>query len=137
MLGTFPLQLRSTIAPRPRRVLTRFRQSDGRRNCPRAMATKRSPLCSVRESVLTRVIIELRRYRSASRRRSRQIRVRVIGPAGISFHTSKFHRMIFEGATRDLNVVERDGVISKFLVGLVAFARDQDDIVRLRQGNGA
>ena len=37
----------------------------------------------------------------------------------ISDHISKFHRMIFNGAARDLHVVERHGVIGEFLVCLV------------------
>lgn len=45
--------------------------------------------------------------------------------------------MIFNRATGYLQVVERHGVVGKFLIGLVAFARDDHDVARLRQGNGA
>ena len=45
--------------------------------------------------------------------------------------------MIFQRATRDLDVVERHRVIGEFLVGFVAFAGDQNDVARLRQLDGA
>ena len=49
---------------------------------------------------------------------------------------SKFHRPIFQRATRHLNVVERNGVIGELLVFFVPFAGDQDDVARLRQRRG-
>ena len=45
--------------------------------------------------------------------------------------------MIFNGAPRDLHVVEGHGVISKCLVCLIPFARSQHNVVRLSEGNGA
>src|SRR2546421_167536 len=41
--------------------------------------------------------------------------------------------MVLQGAPGDLDVVERDRVVGEFLVGLVAFAGDEDDVARLRQ----
>ena len=38
--------------------------------------------------------------------------------------TLKFHRVILNSATGDLNIVERDCVIREFLVGLMPFPRD-------------
>ena len=57
--------------------------------------------------------------------------------SGERIHYSEFHRTIFQRAARDLNVVERNGVIGEFLVGLVAFAGDEDDVARLRERDGA
>ena len=39
--------------------------------------------------------------------------------------------MIFERAARDLDVIERDGVIGEFLIVFVPFAGDQNDVARL------
>ncbi len=52
-------------------------------------------------------------------------------------HDSKFHRTVLQRPPRDLDVVERNRVIGKFLVGLVAFAGDEDDVARLRERDGA
>ena len=49
----------------------------------------------------------------------------------------KLHRMIFHRAARDLDVVERHGVIGELLIIFVAFAGDQNDVARLRQLDGA
>src|SRR5207244_4992075 len=40
--------------------------------------------------------------------------------------------MIFERPTRHLNVFKRHGVIGELLIIFVTFARDQDDVTRLR-----
>ena len=45
--------------------------------------------------------------------------------------------MIFERTPRDLNIVEWHGVIRELLIVFVAFARDQNNVARLRQLNGA
>src|SRR6266480_1171856 len=45
--------------------------------------------------------------------------------------------MILDRAPRDLNIIERDGVIGELLITFVPFACDQDDVARLRQHNGA
>ncbi len=41
--------------------------------------------------------------------------------------------MIFDRTPRDLNVVERDGVIGELLIIFVSLARDQHNVARLRQ----
>src|SRR5438067_690592 len=52
---------------------------------------------------------------------------------------ARAHRRAFdflsraERARSDRSVVERHGVVPKFLVGLVALAREEDDVARLRQ----
>ena len=53
------------------------------------------------------------------------------------FIGSKFQWSIVERAQGRLAVVERNGVIGKFLVGLVAFSGDQDNVARLSQCDGA
>src|SRR5258707_3573455 len=45
--------------------------------------------------------------------------------------------MIFYRTSRDLNIVERDGVIRELLVIFVPLARDQNNVVRPCQFNGA
>src|SRR5437762_11475906 len=45
--------------------------------------------------------------------------------------------MIFDRAPRDLNIIERNGVIGELLITLVPFACDQHNVARLRQRNGA
>jgi hypothetical protein len=45
--------------------------------------------------------------------------------------------MILDRTSRDLNIVERNGVIREFLVVFVSFARDQNNVVRPCQFNGA
>src|SRR5205823_8026688 len=45
--------------------------------------------------------------------------------------------MVFDRAPRDLNIIERDGVISELLITFVPFACDQHNVARLRQRNGA
>src|SRR5256886_4490119 len=45
--------------------------------------------------------------------------------------------MVFDRAPRDLNIIERDGVIGELLITLVPFACDQHNVARLRQRNGA
>ena len=54
-----------------------------------------------------------------------------------SWAFSKLQRTVFERPPRHLAVVERDRVIGKFLVGLVAFPGDQNDVARLGKGDGA
>ena len=44
----------------------------------------------------------------------------------------KLHRMIFECAARDLNIIKGHGVVGKLLIIFVTFARDQHDVTRLR-----
>ena len=39
--------------------------------------------------------------------------------------------MVFDRAARDLNIIERHGVVREFLISLVPLARDQDDVARL------
>src|SRR4051812_1902583 len=41
--------------------------------------------------------------------------------------------MVLQRLARDLNVVERNGVIRELLVGLMSLSGDQDNIARLRQ----
>ena len=55
----------------------------------------------------------------------------------LALHRLKFQWPVFEGAKGDLPIVERDRVIGKFLVSLVALARDEDDVARLGEGDGA
>ena len=45
--------------------------------------------------------------------------------------------MVLDRAPRDLNIIERDGVIRELLIIFVPFARDQHNVARLRQRNGA
>jgi len=45
----------------------------------------------------------------------------------------KLHRMIFECAARDLNIIKGHGVVGKLLIILVTFACDQHNVARLRQ----
>src|SRR5438128_5636639 len=45
--------------------------------------------------------------------------------------------MIFQGVPRHLRVVKRHGVIRKFLISFVAFARDQNNVAGLRERDGA
>src|SRR5262249_42974340 len=45
--------------------------------------------------------------------------------------------MIFDRTARDLNIVERDGVIGELLIIFVSLARDQNNIAWLRQLNSA
>src|SRR6266550_3711668 len=45
--------------------------------------------------------------------------------------------MIVDGASRDLNIIERDSVIRELLIILVSLARDQHNVARLCERNGA
>ena len=45
--------------------------------------------------------------------------------------------MIFDRAARDLDVIKRDRVIGELLIVFVSLARNQDDVARTRQRNGA
>src|SRR5205823_13126303 len=45
--------------------------------------------------------------------------------------------MILDRTSRDLNIVERDGVICEFLIIFVTLTGDQNDVARPRQLNGA
>ena len=45
--------------------------------------------------------------------------------------------MVFDRTSRDLNIVERDGVIRELLVIFVSLARDQNNVARPCQFNGA
>jgi hypothetical protein len=39
--------------------------------------------------------------------------------------------MVLDGASRDLNIIERDGVIRELLITFVPFACDQYNVARL------
>ena len=54
-----------------------------------------------------------------------------------SWAFSKFQRTIFDRPPRHLAVIERNRVIGKFLIGLVALPGDENDVARLGQGDGA
>src|SRR5947208_11896477 len=49
----------------------------------------------------------------------------------------KLHWMIFDRTSRDLNIVERNGVIRELLIVFVPLAGDQNNVVRPCQFNGA
>ena len=49
---------------------------------------------------------------------------------------SKFNRQIIQRTTRNLNVVKGNGVIGELLIFFVPFARNQDQVARLRHRRG-
>src|SRR6266513_1244319 len=49
----------------------------------------------------------------------------------------KLHWVILDRTSRDLNIVERNGVIRELLVILVSLARDQNNVARPCKFNGA
>ena len=129
-----PLQFSSTIAPDGAAFRRLFDELVAVEILAAQSRRKISPRCSVRESVLIRAIIAC--GSPAAIERCRRIR-RCERVRADPFSYSELHRMIFKGSPRDLDVVERHGVIRKLLIGLVAFARDQHDVARLGQCDGA
>src|SRR4051812_47555032 len=100
--------------------------------------TKRSPGWSVLESVLTRDTIRLVSSAEIEPPASFAISARLNDSIGREWCSCpKVQRAILERAAGDLDVVERDRVVGEFLVGLMAFARDQDNVARLGQLDGA
>src|SRR6266436_6795116 len=128
--GTCPFQLRFTSAPAAPDLAAASTKSCASKFSP-CSATNNSLRLIVRESVLILLITTVPSPDSSE------------APANCAICESlsgfilKLHRMILDRAARDLDVIKRDRVIGELLIVFVSLARNQDDVARTRQRNGA